>query len=256
MSGLSDKIKIEDIKAYHGGKLCFESESLELPVNTLITVVGPNGAGKTTFLESLLGLNPEAQLRSFSYCEKDLMSLSKPEFAKMISWCPVGMTTPFDFSFKEIVEFGFHPFQLAKEEDGETAALSIMEQVGCLDLADKIYNQLSSGQAKLGAICQALVKKSPITLFDEPTAHLDKSRAIEVMQLFKKISIGSTIIIVTHDLDIAYRFSDYCVIIDCGRVKQIGPSKSVLTPQNIENTFKVKCDILTSPSGTSHLVYQ
>jgi putative ABC transport system ATP-binding protein len=111
----------------------------------------------------------------------------------------------------------YHRHRIAAHEQ-QTRALAALELVGLGDRADHHPNQLSGGQQQRVAIARALVNQPALLLADEPTGNLDSQTSIEVMGVFQKLNDqGITIIMVTHELDVA-RFTKRMVILRDGKI--------------------------------------
>ncbi len=179
---------------------------LDIAKNQYVALMGPSGSGKSTLM-NLLGCLDSPTSGSYDLNGQDVSSLGDNELAEIRN--------------KEI-GFVFQTFNLlprstalenvalplvyagwSKEERLERAS-EVLEQVGLGDRMDHRPNQLSGGQRQRVAVARALVNKPSIILADEPTGNLDSKTSVEIMKLFDDIhSLGNTVILVTHEEDIA-----------------------------------------------------
>ena len=115
------------------------------------------------------------------------------------------------------------PLRFAKNKGKmKERALAAIERVGISELANKSVNQLSGGQKQRTAIARALVTEPSIIFADEPTGALDSKTSVEIMELFEKLNKeGQTVIIVTHDANVASRCSRHIEISDGKIIKDI-----------------------------------
>ena len=179
---------------------------LEIKKNEYVALMGPSGSGKSTLM-NLLGCLDTPTSGSYVLNGHDVSRLSDDELAEIRN--------------KEI-GFVFQTFNLlprstalenvslplvyagVKKEDRVLRAEQVLGDVGLSDRMDHKPNQLSGGQRQRVAVGRALVNKPSIILADEPTGNLDSKTSVEIMKLFDDIhSLGNTVIVVTHEEDIA-----------------------------------------------------
>lgn len=183
--------------------------SLGFRKNEFVSVLGPSGCGKTTLLNIIGGLD--------RYTSGDLIieGRSTKNF-KDRDW-DAYRNNSIGFVFQSYnliphqnvlanVEIALELSGVSKKER-KARALSILEQVGLKGLEHKKPNQLSGGQMQRVAIARALVNDPEIILADEPTGALDTETSVQIMELLKKVSEDRLVIMVTHNPDLAERYS-------------------------------------------------
>jgi len=186
--------------------------NLQIKSGEIVIMTGPSGSGKTTLL-SLMGGLRSAQEGSLQILNQEVCGASKRVLTKMrrqIGYIFQAHNLMSFLTAKENVKMSLelHPEYL--NQDINTKAIAMLEQVGLGERVNYYPESLSGGQKQRVAIARALVSHPKIVLADEPTASLDKQSGRDVVELMQKLAKeqGCTILLVTHDnriLDIADR---------------------------------------------------
>lgn len=180
--------------------------SLEIKERDFIAITGPSGSGKSTLL-NILGLLDNATTGTFLLNGKDVTSLTEDEQA-------TARNKEIGFVFQSfnllkritVLENVILPsiYKGIKKSERESKARHLLNKVGLEEQTHKRPNQLSGGQQQRVAIARALMNNPSIILADEPTGNLDTKSGDEVMKILKDLNKqGNTIIIITHEHDIA-----------------------------------------------------
>jgi iron complex transport system ATP-binding protein len=221
--------------------------SVAIAPGSLTGLLGPNGCGKTTLLKLLSGvLKPE--LGSVRLGDRELRLLSSRAVAQQIAVVPQETHPAFDFSVMEMVLMGRHPhlgaFQLEGPDDLAIARESLIA-TGTAHLAARAYMTLSGGEKQRVVIASALAQKPKVLLLDEPTASLDLGYQLEIASLLKQLNRerGVTMVLATHDLNLAASVCDTLVLVREGRVLMQGPTREVLTSTTVEQLYGVIADV-------------
>ncbi len=241
-------------------------------------IVGPNGAGKTTLLRMIAGLAvpTEGTVRVFGM---NPTLQKRRELAKRLAFLPQQCELAFPFTVAEIVLLGRYAhgrrglagFMTAKT-DRQSANLA-MERCDVAELANRPWNQLSGGEQRRTLLAQAFCQEADILLLDEPTASLDPAHAIAVFETIRAYNQHSrtqnppthdahendsapkkTVLVVSHDLNLAARFADQIVLIGDGLVKAHGNATDVLTSAATQNAFGVHLHLGTLPNSDQQFV--
>lgn len=233
--------------------------------NEYIGIIGPTGSGKTTLIEHLNGLLiPTKGSVEFDYSITKYNKKTKSEKVinktKVIkkSWKKIKNINEirrlvgivFQFSeyqlFEETVEkdiiFGPINMGISKEEALKIAKESIVKVGLDVSFLNKNPFELSGGQKRRVAIAGILSMKPKILIFDEPTAGLDPEGSYEILKLFDQLSQeGTTIIIVTHDLDHVLEHTKITIFIRKGKIIKDGPTLDILSDEKllIENKMSI-----------------
>ena len=221
--------------------------SVSIAPGSLTGLLGPNGCGKTTLLKLLSGvLKPE--LGSVRLGDRELRLLSARAVAQQIAVVPQETHPAFDFTVMEMVLMGRHPhlgaFQLEGPND-LAIAREALAATGTAHLAGRAYMTLSGGEKQRVVVASALAQKPTVLLLDEPTASLDLGYQLEIASLLKQLNRerGVTMVLATHDLNLAASVCDTLVLVREGRVLMQGPTSDVLTSATVEQLYGVIADV-------------
>ena len=219
-------IKLTNIqKIYNKGKSdefeALKGISLTIKDGELVAIIGKSGAGKSTLLHILACID---SYEDGKYVVDDVLvkNLSEKKLAEIRN-SKIGIVMQ-DFALVDdfsCIENVLLPLDFAakKKSDRKELALAALKSVGMDSMAKKPVNKLSGGQKQRVAIARAIVNKPSIILADEPTGALDSKTATEIMELFRELNKnGHTVIIVTHDLEIANQ---------CDRIIEISDGKII-----------------------------
>ncbi len=224
-------IKLEDFRrTYRNGSLevhAVRGVTLDIFPGEFVAIMGASGSGKSTLMNTIGCLDrPTSGL--YELDGVDIGELGRDELADLrnskLGFVFQGFNLLPRTSALENVELPLlycRPPMPAREQ--EERALTALEMVGLADRADHYPNQLSGGQQQRVAIARALVNEPRVLLADEPTGNLDTRTSIEVMGVFQSLNNqGITIVMVTHELDIA-SFSKRKVVMRDGLVRTDEP---------------------------------
>ncbi|HEY9173525.1 MAG TPA: ABC transporter ATP-binding protein [Verrucomicrobiae bacterium] len=205
-------IKLVDFRrTYRNGSLevhAVRGVTLDIFPGEFVAIMGASGSGKSTLMNTIGCLDRPTSGR-YELDEVDVGELGRDELAELrnskLGFVFQGFNLLPRTSALENVELPLlycRPPMPAREQ--QERALAALEMVGLADRADHYPNQLSGGQQQRVAIARALVNEPRVLLADEPTGNLDTRTSIEVMGVFQSLNDqGITIVMVTHELDIA-----------------------------------------------------
>ncbi|WP_166387141.1 MULTISPECIES: ABC transporter ATP-binding protein [unclassified Polaribacter] len=208
---MSNILKINDLeKTYTSGskKLTVISNiSFEVEKGSIFSIVGPSGSGKTTLLGLCAGLDyPTAG--TIELCGSSLQGLNEDERAAL-------RNKEVGFIFQNFqllptltaLENVIVPLELQGEKNAAKFGIALLEKVGLADRLHHYPSQLSGGEQQRVALARAFANRPSILFADEPTGNLDEETGEKVIQLLFELNkeAGTTLIIITHDLDLANR---------------------------------------------------
>lgn len=214
--------------------------SFSIHAGNVVAILGANGSGKTTLLKTCVGLLP-ALGGDVLMCGHPVSGLGARARARRISWVPQISDSAWSFTVREVVAQGrfallgpFAPFRPA-DHDAIDAAL---EALDALELADRPFSLLSGGEARRILIARALAQDTPLLALDEPAAHLDPGRQMELMDTLARLARGGKAVVVSiHDVNAARRYADHVLLIDSQGGSCFGTPETVLTPDRLEEAF-------------------
>jgi putative ABC transport system ATP-binding protein len=195
--------------------------TLEIPRGRFVAVVGPSGSGKSTLLGLVAGLDAPTSGRVI-IDGIDITSLDEDSLAKLR-----GERIGFVFQFFHLIpsltayENVAVPMEIAGSLDARRRAQALLDEVGLRDRAHHYPSQLSGGEQQRVALARALANDPPIVLADEPTGNLDSSNGRHIMELLRDVHKrrGSTVVLVTHDAELA-AMADARLVLRDGRVAE------------------------------------
>lgn len=179
---------------------------LEIREGEFVAILGPSGSGKSTLM-NILGCLDGYTSGRYRFGDKDVTGLSETELSlfrnKQIGFIFQQFNLLPRLSAYENVELPLI-YQRSSKADRQTRTKQMLTRVGLGDKLDAFPNQLSGGQQQRVAIARALVTNPSLLLADEPTGALDQANGRQIMELFHDLHAeGKTIIMITHDIDIA-----------------------------------------------------
>lgn len=220
-------IKLSNVQKIYNKDKANEFEALKgvsliINVGELVAIIGKSGAGKSTLLHILACID---SYEDGEYCIDNVLvkKLSEKKLAEIRN-SKIGMVMQ-DFALVDdfsCIENVLLPLDFARKNlsNRKGKAMNALRLVGMDSMPKKPVNKLSGGQKQRVAIARAIVNEPSIILADEPTGALDTKTSAEIMELFHDLNKqGRTVIIVTHDLEIAKQ---------CDRVIEISDGKIVL----------------------------
>jgi iron complex transport system ATP-binding protein len=214
---------------------------------SLTGLLGPNGCGKTTLLKLLSGvLQPHHGVVSLNGLS--LAGRSRRDIARHLAVVPQETHPAFDYTVMEMVLMGRHPHLGAFQLEGPSdlaLARDAMTATGTAHLAPRAYMTLSGGEKQRVVIASALTQSPDVLLLDEPTASLDLGYQLEVAALLRRLNLerGVTMVLATHDLNLAASLCDRLILMREGRVVAQGPTRDVLTAASIRRIYDVEADV-------------
>lgn len=215
-------IEIDNIyKIYNKGKVneftALKGVSLRISEGEMVAVIGKSGAGKSTLMH-IIGCIDDFEQGKYYFNGQDVSKLNEKKRA-IIRNRDIGIVLQ-DFALMEnytVIENVLMPLFFSKDAGNrrvrEEKAKDILSQLEMDEIMDKKVNKLSGGQKQRVAIARAMINNPKVILADEPTGVLDVKTSLEIMNVFKKLNAkGTTVIIITHDMEVAN---------ECNRVIEI-----------------------------------
>ncbi|MBA4391564.1 MAG: ABC transporter ATP-binding protein [Syntrophus sp. (in: bacteria)] len=244
-------IRIDHLTCGYGSKIVLDNITLEIHKGEFVGIIGPNGSGKTTIMRAITRLIKP--ITGTIYLEGiNVSSLDYKELAQKIA--VVSQNFPvMAMSVREFVLLGripyYNKFQFLESEKDLAIAENAMVMTDMIKLEDSYMSEMSSGEVQLAFIARAITQEPSLLLLDEPTAHLDITHQVGVLDLIKRLNrqYGLTVLIVLHDLNLASEYCDRLVLMNQGQIENTGRPEEVLTYGNIEKVYNTVVVVEKNP---------
>jgi iron complex transport system ATP-binding protein len=221
--------------------------SFDVNRGTIVGLLGPNGSGKTTLVRIVAGtLRPDSGRVLLDGVS--VSDFARRDLARRVALVPQETHTTFDFSVIDMVLMGRYPhlgpFELERPADLDIARQAL-HATGTAALESRSFATLSGGEKQRVIVAAALAQASDLLLLDEPTTALDLGYQFEIAALLKRLNAehGTTMIVSTHDLNLAAALCERVVLLKSGSVLAHGPTADTLTAQNIRLLYDVEADV-------------
>jgi iron complex transport system ATP-binding protein len=210
-------------------------------------VLGPNGSGKSTLMRALLG--------TLGVDRGEILLDGRPphrwkrrELAREVGAVPQNESIPFPVSSRELVAMGRYPHlgALQPEKEGDRAAVArALAECEVEHLAERNVQTLSGGELQRVRIARALAQEPRALVLDEPTASLDIRHEMAILELLRaSADRGRTVLLVTHHLDLAARYADRILLMDCGRVAAEGTPAEVYREEILARVYRWPVEVV------------
>ena len=224
-------IEIKNISKSFGDKCILDDVSINVKQGEFVTILGPSGCGKTTMLRLLAGFG-QADKGQIRINGEDITNV--PPHQRPVNTVFQRYALFPHLDVYENIAFGLK-LQKVPAEEIDKRVLKVLKMVSMTDYEDRDVESLSGGQQQRVAIARAIANQPKVLLLDEPLAALDlkmrKDMQIELKEMHRKL--GITFIYVTHDQEEALTLSDTIIVMNEGKIQQIGtPTDIYNEPQN------------------------
>lgn len=244
------------------GRSLLQAASAQFVAGQVTAVLGPNGAGKSTLMSLLTGQRQPTNGHVY-LGGKVLAAYPPAELARIRAFVAQETQVAFEFTVREVVELGRYPHRRHPGKNEADVVLQAMQATAVEHLQYRALNTLSGGEKARVHLARALAQVwAPVTgvagdssvrwlLLDEPTAALDLQHQHRMLQLVRAWATaqGVGVVAVLHDLNLALRYSDRCVVLQGGHVVGSGVTADVLTPLCIEKVWGVVAHPVATQGG-------
>ena len=253
---MSALVAVDDVDfAYPGApvgrRLALANLRLTVESGEILGVIGPNSAGKTTIIRLLTKVVSPSR-GEIVFDGISLAGWSRWELARHVAVVPQDMPAALPFTVEQLVLMGRYPH--APRRFFETpadlaAARAAMVETGVGELARTPVQALSGGERQRVMLARALAQEPRVLILDEPTAHLDLRYQAECIGLLRRINRdrGTTVILVSHDLNLAAEVCDRLLLLAAGRVVRVGLPSDVLDAGRLSAVYG--CDVTVSDNA-------
>ena len=232
----TDVIEVRDLVSHYGERQILNNVSLSIKRGEIMVIMGGSGSGKTTLLRTLLGLNAPTS-GDIKLMNQSIIGLSTKELYKIRQQFGVSFQGGALFSSMSVRENIQLPLSEHTKLDQKTMDIMCrlkLEVVNLSGFEDLMPAELSGGMLKRVALARAIIMDPKLLFFDEPSAGLDPVVSAELDELIVRLkdAMNMTIIVVTHELESAFRIADRITVLDQGTVLITGTVDEVKNCDN------------------------
>lgn len=233
-----ESIITSNLSIGYPGKVVQKMLNLSFFEGELVGVIGPNGCGKSTFLRTIAGLQPCLSGGvSFPLTEAE-------DYAKRVALVLTERFSLPNTRVRDVVAMGRYPYTslLGKLTSHDEAIIEqSLDAVGLLPMADTCFAHHSDGEQQRVLMAKALAQQTPLIVLDEPTAHLDIPNRIYILRLLRQLAHeqGKTILLSTHELDLAIQFSDRILLMTANRGFRLAGVKQLVADDAFTDAFQM-----------------
>jgi len=230
-----------------------EATSFQAKPGEVVAILGPNASGKSTLLKLIAGalapLSGRILLNGFV-----THSLTPRTRAQRIAVVQQESLLLFPSRVWEFVLQGRHAHGRSlrfESDDDIIIAKNALAQVGAADLSDRSMDQISGGEKQRVILARALAQQPLLLLLDEPTLHLDIAAQVDLLHTLRRLAAENryTVVVVTHELNLAAEYTDQVVLMQRGRCLRVGPPSSIYQRELLEQVFQTPLTVELGPSG-------
>lgn len=235
---------------YPRGPLAVRNVTLSLPAATLTAIAGPNGAGKSTLLALLLGhLAPTSG--AVTYGGRALRDWTGRALAREVAVMPQHEHTAFSISVRDMVAMGRYPHLglFEGERDADRRAVdAALERCDLEAYRERAVDALSGGEQQRVRLARAMAQEPRAYVLDEPTAGLDVLHEMALFEYARELTAsGATVVLVTHQLNLAARYADRIALLSEGTLVLAGTPRDVVTSERCSEVFCWPIDVHPHP---------
>jgi iron complex transport system ATP-binding protein len=230
-----------------------EASSFYARPGEIVAVLGPNASGKSTLLKLIAGaLAPMSGRVLLNGIVTH--SLTPRDRAQRIAMVQQESPLLFPSRAWEFVLQGRHAHRrsLSFENDQDIAiARNALAQTGAEHLTDRWMDQISGGEKQRVILARALAQQPLLLLLDEPTLHLDVGAQVDLLETLRRLASANryTVVIVTHELNLAGQYADQVVLLQRGKSLRVGPPATVFQRELLEQVFQTQLSVELGSSG-------
>ncbi|PYU16504.1 MAG: hypothetical protein DMG37_02245 [Acidobacteria bacterium] len=220
-----------------------EATSFQARPGEIVAILGPNASGKSTLMQLIAGvlspLSGRILLNGFA-----IHSLSPRTRAQRIAMVQQESRLLFRPRVWEFVMQGRHAHGRSLRFESHTDMQIVQDalmHVGAADLSDRLMDQISGGEKQRVILARALAQQPLLLLLDEPTLHLDIAAQVGLLDALRRLSARYrySVIVVTHELNLAAEYADQILLMQSGRCLRVGPPASIYQRELLEQVFQI-----------------
>lgn len=221
-------LSVHDISVRYGERVVLDRVSFAVEKGDVVAIIGPNGSGKTTLVRAILGL---------SAVTGEILWEQKPSIGYVPQYVDFDRSFPLTVEELLLLRLPGHPFW-RHDETAHEAVTHVLHDVGAAKLIEKPIGVLSGGELQRVLIANALLPNPSLLVLDEPSSGIDIEGEETIYSLIHRLAEerGMTVLLVSHDLDIVFKYADKVVCVNRKLICQGIPSK-VLTADMLSKAY-------------------
>ena len=249
------QIQINGLQFSYTSTPILDGVNADLSGPKLISILGPNGVGKSTLIHCINKiLTPKGGVVMMN--GEDVKNITIKQMSKKVGYVPYSANDSFPLSVVDTVMMGRHPHSKLGSLDNDLRIVyDTLQMLGITHLAMRSFNELSAGQHQKVMLARGLAQEPEVLLLDEPTSNLDVRHQIEVTKLLKRLTQEKGILtfMISHDINIAAKYSDQIVMMHQGKIFATGTPEEVITEENLRAVYGVESKIVDD-EGSPHVI--
>ncbi len=226
-------ISVKKISKKYNNKYVFKNISFDINDREKLLIIGPSGCGKTTLIRCLNGLNKVNSGNIFLNGVK-INNIDDVTLKSKVGMVFQNYNLFPHLTVKENVTLAPKVLKMGSEDEINDLAKRLLSEVNIIDKIDSYPSKLSGGEKQRVAIARALATKPEVILFDEPTSALDPTTISDFISLLNELSKTTTIVIVSHEMDLIKTFADKVLFLKNGNILEYGTPDEILNSKNEE----------------------
>jgi len=249
----SPLLSCKNIRVSVPGRLLVDELNFEVDRGEIVAILGPNGTGKSQTLAKLAGLR-RPDLGNVILNSQDIFLSPRQRTAQELALLPQVVDDIFPATVLDTALVGRHPhighFRWESEDDYRITG-GALQAMGLEDLSARDVLTLSGGERRRLAIAQVLAQAPQVYLLDEPTNHLDPQHQLDALQIFRRAADqGAGVVACLHDVNLAARFADRCLLLFGDGRWQIGRTDAILNEASLSELFATPMEAVDWRSHT------
>lgn len=244
-------LEIINLTCGYDNSFLLKDINLKIGQGEIIGVIGPNGSGKTTLIRAITRILKPKKGNIF-FEGRDIWQISIKELAKKVAVVLQNQSANF-MTVEDYVLLGrvphFGRLQFLETKNDLEIARKAMALTDTLKFKDRPLSEISGGERQLVLIARAFTQQPRLLILDEPTAHLDITHQVAILDLIKKLNrkLSLTVITVLHDLNLASEYCQKLLLLNKGMVYKMGIPEEVLDYRIIEEVYKTVVVVERNP---------
>jgi len=253
-------LDVDRLQFGYDRELILREIDISIDRGEVFCLLGPNGCGKTTLLDCILGIHKPGSGRILLQ-NKDLALMSNIDAARLMSYVPQIHEKNFSFSVLDVILMGrtaFTGFFGAPGNQDRVKAEKLLREMNFYHMKDRDYTKLSGGESQMVMIMRALVQEAALIIMDEPASHLDFRNELFLLETIISIVEKGlrSVLMSTHSPNQAFFLENRGVPVRVGmmhegKLHKVGTPTQVLSPENIEQIYGVKAEVVTAADDSS-----